>query len=249
MSSFQIFTQDQIALLRKGGQILRQCLVHTAEHVKPGITTLELDAIAEEYIRSHAGARPAFKGYHGFPATLCTSVNEECVHGIPGARVLQEGDIVSLDGGVIYGELYTDACITVGVGTISKEVDAFLRSTSDALEAACAIVAPGIRIGDISATIQQYVEERGYSCVNGLTGHGLGDTLHQFPDIPNSGKKGTGPALPKYTLIAIEPITSMGRPQIKEGSDGWTISTADRSLSGHFEHTVLVTPDGHEIIA
>lgn len=249
MASFQIFSPAEIELLRKGGKILRDCLTETAKQVKPGVTTAELDRFAEEFIRSHEGATPAFKGYHGFPATLCTSVNEQCVHGIPGPRKLIEGDIVSLDGGVIFGNLYTDACVTVPVGNISAEAALFLKVSEEALETVCAMVAPGVKIGDISAAIQKYVEGHGYSCVNGLTGHGLGTTLHQFPDVPNVGKVGTGPKLPVHTIIAIEPITAMGKPNIREESDGWTITTADRSLSGHFEHTVLVTENGYELIA
>ena len=249
VASFQIFSAAEIELLRRGGKILRECLTETSRLVKAGITTAELDRFAEEFIRSHEGATPAFKGYHGFPATLCTSVNEQCVHGIPGPRKLIEGDIVSLDGGVIFGHLYTDACVTVPVGRITEDVAAFLKVSEDALENVCVSIAPGVKIGDISSAIQQYVEKHGYSCVNGLTGHGLGSTLHQFPDVPNVGKAGTGPKLPVHTIIAIEPITSMGKPNIREESDGWTICTADRSLSGHFEHTVLVTETGYEIIA
>lgn len=249
MSSFQLFSAEEIELLRRGGNILRQCLTETALRVRPGITTGELDRFAEEFIRSHEGAAPAFKGYHNFPATLCTSVNEQCVHGIPGPRELTEGDIVSLDCGVLLGGLYTDACVTVPVGNIPEDVRTFLTVTEAALERACAIVAPTVRIGDLSSMIQQYVEEHGYSCVNGLTGHGLGTTLHQFPDVPNVGKRGTGPKLPVHTIIAIEPITAMGRPEIQEDGDGWTIRTKDRSRSAHFEHTVLVTEAGVEILA
>lgn len=249
MSTFQIFSAAQIEFLRHGGKILRDCLNEVAKHVRPGITTKELDLIAEEFIRSHDGATPSFKGYHGFPATLCTSVNDQCVHGIPSTRVLNDGDIVSLDGGVIYQALYTDACITVPVGSLSDDVQQFLTASEEALENVCRIVKPGIKVGDISSTIQQYVENHGYSCVNGLTGHGLGTTLHQFPDVPNVGEAGTGPKLPANTIIAIEPITSMGKPQIREENDGWTIATKDGSLSAHFEHTVLITEQGYEILA
>lgn len=248
VSSFQIFSAKQIDLLRKGGTILRECLQATAQQVRPGATTKELDTFAEAFIRDRGGI-PAFKGYRGFPGTLCTSVNDECVHGIPGDRVLKHGDIIALDCGVVYGDLYTDACVSVPVGTVTQDVQAFLLASERALEEACAIVAPGVRVGDISSTIQKSVEGHGYSCVNGLTGHGLGDTLHQFPDIPNVGKAGTGPVLPPHTIIAIEPITAMGKPAMREDGDGWTIRTADGSLSGHFEHTVLVTEDGHEILA
>lgn len=249
MSSFQVFAAHEIELLRKGGKILRECLIETAKHVQPGITTGHLDSIAENFIRSHEGAVPAFKGYRQFPGTLCTSVNEQCVHGIPGPRKLNEGDIISIDCGVVYGKLYTDACLTVPVWKVSEDVMKFIRVSEDALERACAIVRPGVKIGDISCAIQEYVEEHGYSCVNGLTGHGLGTALHQFPDVPNIGKAGTGPALPVHTLIAIEPITAMGRPEIREERDGWAIATKDLSKSAHFEHTVLVTESGYDIIA
>lgn len=249
MSSFQIFSPAQIEDLRIGGRILREALVIAGAKAKAGMTTLEVDKIAEDFIRSHKGARPAFKGYHGFPGTICASVNEQCVHGIPGDRVLKDGDILSIDCGVIYGELYTDACITVPIGTVPEKTLAFLRTTEDALAKACDLVRPGAKVGDISSVIQKTVEGGGYSCVDGLTGHGLGDTLHQFPDVPNVGKRGTGPTLPVHTIIAIEPITSMGKPEMKEIGDGWTIVTRDGSLSAHFEHTVLVTEQGVEIIA
>lgn len=249
MSSFQIFSANEIELLRKGGKILRDCLIEAARHVKPGITTGHLDSIAEDFIRSYDGASPAFKGYQGFPATLCTSVNEQCVHGIPGPRKLNEGEIVALDCGVIYGKLYTDACLTVPVGQVSEDVLQFLRVSEDALERVCTIIRPGVKIGDISSTIQTSIEEHGYSCVNGLTGHGLGTMLHQFPDVPNIGTAGTGPKLPVHTIIAIEPITAMGRPEVREDGDGWTIATKDGLFSAHFEHTVLVTAEGNEILA
>lgn len=249
MSQFQIFTPAEIASLRKAGKILAECLRHVGSKVTPGITTMELDRIAEDFILSHDGARPAFNGYRNYPFTLCTSVNDECVHGLPSERVLKEGDIIALDGGVIVDDLYTDACISVGVGRIDPTIQKFLKVTEETLEQACAMIAPGAHIGDLSSLIQNNIEAHGYSCVQALTGHGLGKTLHQFPDIPNVGQKGTGPVLPAWTLVAIEPITSMGEGQIREADDGWTISTRDGSLSAHFEHTVLTTENGHEIIA
>ncbi len=249
MSSFQILTQAQINSLRTGGKILRACLDHTAAAVRPGITTKELDRIAETFILSHPGATPAFKGYHNFPASICTSVNDECVHGIPGDRILNEGDIVAIDGGVTYGGIYTDSCITVGVGIITPKVRTFLAESEQALETACALVAPGVHVGDLSSTIEKYLTDHGYQPVNGLTGHGLGTDLHQFPDIPNRGKAGSGPALLPNVAIAIEPITSMGGSGIKDAEDGWTIKTADGALSAHFEHTILVTAGGYEVIA
>lgn len=249
MSHFQLFSTEQIASLRRGGKVLADCLRHVASLVRPGMKTLELDRAAEEFIRSHDGAAPAFKGYRGFPGSLCTSVNDECVHGIPGPRILKQGDIIALDCGVLFDGLYTDACLSVAVGKIPSATQQFLDVTKDALDRACATVRPGTRIGDISSTIQGTVEGAGYSCVKALTGHGLGTTLHQFPDVPNTGEAGTGPILPAWTLIAIEPITAIGKGSIKEGGDGWTIATLDGSLSAHFEHTVLVTVDGYEIIA
>jgi methionyl aminopeptidase len=249
MSQFQIFSQDEIATLRKGGKILRECLALVGNAVREGITTKELDTMAEDFIRSHEGAVPAFQGYQGFPASLCASVNDECVHGIPGDRVLKAGDIIALDGGVLFGGLNTDACLSVAVGEIPPEVRTFLNVSEQSLKNAVRKVRSGIRVGDISSEIQKTVEGGGYHCVKGLTGHGLGTHLHQFPDISNTGKAGVGAVIPAYTLIAIEPITAMGAAEIREKGDGWTICTADGSLSGHFEHTILVLPDGNEIIA
>lgn len=219
------------------------------ELVAPGITTKELDRAAEEFIRKHEGATPAFQGYHGYPATLCTSVNEECVHGLPGDKVLKEGDIIATDCGVMIDGLFTDACRTYGVGKISKEAQNLLDVTSNALEAAVAITRSGVKVGTISATIQEVVESEGLTIVSALTGHGLGKTLHQFPDVPNYGEKNTGPMLPVGTLIAIEPIVCTGKDGIKETADLWTINTKDGSLSAHFEHTLLITEEGCEIIA
>lgn len=249
MGKFQIFTAEEQQSLREAGKILSECLAYMGDLVAPGITTKELDRAAEEFIRKHEGATPAFQGYHGYPATLCTSVNEECVHGLPGDKVLKEGDIIATDCGVMINNLYTDACRTFGVGKISKEAQKLLDVTSNALEAAVAVVRSGVRVGTISATIQEVVEAEGLTIVSALTGHGLGKTLHQFPDVPNYGEKGTGPMLPVGTLIAVEPIVCTGKDGIKETSDLWTINTRDGSLSAHFEHTLLITEDGCEIIA
>lgn len=247
--SFQLFDDRQIASLRRGGAILRECLALVAKAVRPGITTGELDRMAEEFIRSHKGATPAFKGYNGFPATLCISVNDECVHGIPGPRVLEDGDLVSLDGGVILDELYTDAAVTVGVGRMNDEASHLLEVTNDCLREAVKAVRPGARIGDISAIIQEVAEAGGCTPARSLTGHGLGTNLHQFPDVPNVGVRGKGPALPAHTLIAIEPIITTGRGTIQTDDDGWTIRTTDRHLCAHAEHSVLVTEGGCEILA
>ncbi len=246
----QIFTQAEIESLRKGGVILRDCLKFVSAMVAPGITTMMLDQAAEAFIRSKGG-KPAFLGYFGFTGTLCTSVNEEVVHGIPRAdKVLKEGDIVSLDGGVIYDDLYTDACVTVGVGRIAPDVRKFLTYTSDTLENVITeIVRAGAQVGDISSYIEKALKKNGYSAVRTLTGHGLGTTLHQFPDVPNVGKAGTGPVLPVGTMIAIEPIATMGSPEVYTADDGWTVITNDGSMSCHFEHSILLTESGPEVIA
>lgn len=248
MTQCQIFSPAEKESVRKGGKILRACLEHTASKVEPGITTGMLDEIAEQFIRSQGGI-PAFKGYNGFAGTLCTSVNEQCVHGLPGSRELTEGDIISIDCGVIYDDLYTDACVTVPVGAISDDAAKLLDVTQEALERALDAVRAGAQVGDISATVQNFVESQGCKAVKSLTGHGLGRTLHQFPDIPNVGTAGTGPELPADTVIAIEPIVSLGADTVTEADDGWTLSTKDGALSAHFEHTILVTDGGYEIMA
>lgn len=246
---FQIFSGKQIKSLRKGGSILSECLQHCAALVQPGMTTAAIDHAAEAFVRERGGV-PAFKGYKGFPATLCISVNDEVVHGIPGSRVIQNGDIVSLDGGVIYDDLYTDACLTVPAGSIPPAVRTFLDAVSSTLEDVVhTVVKAGIPLGDVCSFIQQHLVAGGYGIVKELTGHGLGSTLHQFPDVPNFGIAGQGPILPPYTLIAIEPIASMGGGKIVTDDDGWTIRTKDGSLACHYEHTVLITPDGCEVIA
>lgn len=249
MPQFQIFDDEQIQSLRRGGKILGDCLMHVSTLVRPGVTTKALDEAAERFIREH-GAVPGFKGYKGYPATLCTSVNDECVHGLPGNRVLREGDIISLDCGVLFEKLYTDACVTVPVGDISTHAQRLLRITKNALTNALAIVRAGVRIGDISSTIEKTVESEGFTPLKPLTGHGLGDTLHQFPDIPNVGRAGIGPIVPENTILAIEPIISVGKSSdVRGAEDGWTLRTVDTALSAHFEHTVLVLPDCCDIIA
>jgi methionyl aminopeptidase len=248
MPNPQVFTAEEIASFRAGGAILRGCLESLRPLVGPSVTTGELDVAAETYIRQHGG-RPAFKGYRGFPATLCTSVNEECVHGIPGRRMLNEGDIVKLDCGVIYDALYTDACISVPVGRVSPEAAKLLSVTEQALEHALAVVHAGAHVGDIGRAVESFVEAHGFHPVPALTGHGLGRSLHQFPDIPNLGKRGKGPLLPLHTVIAIEPIISAGSSDVRVGVDGWTLSIADGALAAHFEHSVLVTEEGCEVLA
>ncbi len=248
--TFQLFSPAEIDSLRIGGSLLRECLQHVSKLVKPGISTLKLDQAAEAFIRDRGGI-PAFKGYFGFTGTLCTSVNEEVVHGIPRAdKILQEGDIISLDGGVIYDDLYTDSCVSVGVGKIKPEYQEFMTYVSQTLEDVVAeIVKAGVHIGDISHFIESRLKKAGYQAVRTLTGHGLGTTLHQFPDVPNVGRAGTGPVLPIGTMIAIEPIATMGLSEVFTADDGWTVVTKDKSMACHFEHSVIITEKGCEIVA
>ncbi len=248
MGSCQIFTPQEIASFRKAGKILRECLEATAKEVRAGMTTLEVDAFAEDFIRARGGI-PAFKGYNGFPGTLCTSVNDEIVHAIPNNRALQDSDIVSLDGGVILDGLYTDACITIPVGEISDDAKHLLAVTKDTLDRVLKeVVRAGVRVGSISAFIEDSLRAEGLKPVKSLTGHGLGTTLHQFPEIPNFGVTNTGPTLPAGTVVAIEPIASMGSDRAVSDEDGWTLRTFDGSLSCHFEHSVLITEAGCEIL-
>lgn len=248
MVHIQSFTPAEIESFRKAGRILRGCLDMLKPLARPGITTGELDRLAEHYILDHGG-EPAFKGYHGYPHTLCISVNDECVHGMPGERVLEDGDIASLDCGVRIDGFNTDACITVGVGNISPEARNLLDVTQQALDRAVEVIRPGIRVGDLSASIEEVIRKGKLKPVRALTGHGLGRNLHEPPDIPNFGRRGTGPVLPAWTVIAVEPITAIGSDDVRETGDGWTLVTDDHSLSCHFEHTILVTDTGCEVLA
>lgn len=218
-------------------------------HVQPGVSTLELSTLAEEFIASHDGATPAFMGYHGFPNGLCTSVNEQCVHAIPTTEPLKEGDIVSLDCGVKIDGLYTDACITVPVGNISSTNQHLLKVTKGALVTAIPLIKAGVPVGDLSAHIQHYVESRDCNVIPTLTGHGLGYDLHEDPTIPNFGTKGKGAKLVAGSVIAIEPIVCLGDPEIITSPDGWSLSMRDGKNSAHFEHTILVLEDGCEVLA
>jgi methionyl aminopeptidase len=246
----QIFTSAQQDSLRHGGAILRDCLQFLKPRALSGVSTLALDQAAEEFIRSRGGV-PAFKGYNGFTGTLCTSRNDQVVHGIPSKNdVLEDGDILSMDCGVIFDALYTDACITVPVGTVAEPVLAFLAAVSATLEDVCkTVVRGGVCVGDISSFIENGIRSAGYTPIRALTGHGLGDSLHQFPDVPNVGKAGKGPVLPVGTMIAIEPIAAMGREDVYTATDDWTVLTTDGSLACHFEHSLLLTETGCEVIA
>lgn len=244
-----IKTTAEIKSMRIAGRILSETLQLLKKEAKAGMSTQELDLIAENFILSHEGAKPGFKGYNGFPSSICTSINEEVVHGMPSQkRILKEGDIIGLDCGVLYGGMHTDACITIGIGEIKPEINHFLKTTKKALSKAIKLIKSGTHVGDLSAIIQKTLEQQGYEPVIECTGHGVGKSLHEPPEILNAGKKGTGPKLKAGMTIAVEPISAINNGQVTTASDGWTVVTADKSLSAHFEHTILVTENGHEIL-
>jgi len=220
-----------------------------ASAVRPGVSTEDLDGLAEEFIRSHPGARPSFKGLYDFPKSLCTSINDEIVHGIPSRRrVLESGDIVSVDCGVCVDGLHADSAVTVPVGEVSDEVQRLLRVTREALDAGIAAAVLGNHVGDIGHAVQAVAEGAGFSVVRELVGHGIGSSFHEEPQVPNYGKPKRGPRLMKGMTIAIEPMINMGRPDIRTLDDKWTVVTADGSLSAHFEHTVLIEPGGPRLL-
>jgi methionyl aminopeptidase len=237
----------ELEKMRAASQLVALVLDQLAAMVTPGISTAELDAAAEQKVRA-AGAEPAFKGYRGYPATLCASANEQVIHGIPNRTPLNAGDIISLDMGVKLNGYYGDSAITVPVGAVGDEVKTLLRVTQEALEKGIAQVRIGGRISDIGHAIQQHVEAHGFSVVREFVGHGIGASLHEEPQIANYGDPGRGPRLSEGMTLAIEPMVNMGKPAVKVLSDGWTAVTKDGSLSAHFEHTVAVTKNGPEIL-
>ena len=233
----------EIAKMRVASQLVAQVLEDLAAMVAPGVSTADLDAAAEAKVRA-AGAEPAFKGYRGYPATLCASVNEQVIHGIPSKTPMKAGDIVSLDMGVKLNGYYGDSAVTVPVGAVGEDVSRLLRVTQEALERGIAQVRLGGRISDIGHAIQQHVEVHGFSVVREFVGHGIGASLHEEPQIANYGEPGRGPRLAEGMTLAIEPMVNMGRAAVKVLADGWTAVTKDGSLSAHFEHTVAVTRSG-----
>jgi methionyl aminopeptidase len=237
----------EIAKMRGASQVVAQVLDELAAMVAPGVTTADLDEAAELKVRA-AGAEPAFKGYRGYPATLCASVNEQVIHGIPSRTPLKSGDIVSLDMGVKLNGYYGDSAVTVAVGAVGEDVARLLRVTQEALERGIAQVKVGGRISDIGHAIQVHVEAHGFSVVREFVGHGIGASLHEEPQIANYGEPGRGPRLAEGMTLAIEPMVNMGRASVKVLSDGWTAVTKDGSLSAHFEHTVAVTKDGPVVL-
>lgn len=237
----------EIEIMRQAGRIVATVLAELKSQVKPGMKTKVLDEIAQRETEK-LGAVPSFKGYHGYPASVCVSINDEIVHGIPGNRVMNEGDIVSIDFGVIYNDFQGDAAITVGVGNIAPEAEKLLETTKGSLMAGIQAAYAGARLGDISSAIQDYAESRGYSVVREYTGHGIGRNMHEDPQIPNFGISGQGPLLRKGMTFALEPMINIGDWRTRLEDDKWTVKTSDGSLSAHFEHTIAITDEGSEIL-
>jgi methionyl aminopeptidase len=242
-------SSEEIAKMRTSGRITARTIERVLAAVRPGVTTADLDAVAEASIREQ-GAVPNFKGYHGFPASICASLNNEIVHGIPSTeRVLREGDLLSLDFGAIWEGFHSDSALTVFVGEPpSSEAEKLVRVTEEALEAGIAQIRPGGRIGDISSAVQQRAEAAGFSVVREYVGHGIGRAMHEDPQIPNYGAPARGPELRPGLVIAVEPMVNLGGWETAVLADDWTVVTLDGSLSAHFEHTIAVTEDGHEVL-
>ncbi|BCG53616.1 type I methionyl aminopeptidase [Alistipes indistinctus] len=241
-------TAEEIELLRENNLLVSATLAEVGKHVRPGVSTLELDKLAEEFIRSH-GAEPGFLGYGGFPNTLCMSVNEEVVHGIPSAkRILKEGDVLSVDCGTLMKGFYGDSAYTFAVGEIAPEVADLLRVTKEALYKGVAQAKVGNRVGDVASAVQEHAERHGYSVVRELVGHGLGRKMHEEPEVPNYGARGRGPLLKEGMVICIEPMINMGARYVVFERDGWTVRTRDRKPSAHFEFAVAVGKEGPDVL-
>ncbi|MBI9038059.1 MAG: type I methionyl aminopeptidase [Bacteroidales bacterium] len=243
-----IKTEEEIELIRESSLLVGKTLAEVAKHIKPGVKTIELDRIAEEFIRDNY-ALPGFKGYNGFPNTLCISINEQVVHGIPGNRVLIEGDIASIDCGVLKNGYWGDSAYSFSVGEISKEVELLMKRTKESLYSGIEYAVAGKRIGDIGFAIQEYVENYGYSVVRDLVGHGLGSNLHEKPEVPNFGRRGSGMKLKEGMVIAVEPMINLGKKEVVQEKDGWTIRTVDKKPSAHFEHDILIKKGKSEILS
>jgi methionyl aminopeptidase len=239
---------DEIDRMRRAGRVVAATIERLQEAVRPGVTTAQLDRLAEEAIRS-AGATPSFKGYRGFPGSICTSVNEQVVHGIPGSRVLRAGDLLSLDVGAIWDGYHADSAISMFVGEPpSAEAEKLVRVTEESLEAGIGQIRPGGRLSDISHAVQETAEGAGFSVVREYVGHGIGRSLHEDPQIPNFGPPGRGPELRAGLVVAVEPMVNLGGWQTRVLADQWTVVTADASLSAHFEHTIALGEDGAEVL-
>ncbi|MCX5753414.1 MAG: type I methionyl aminopeptidase [Candidatus Krumholzibacteria bacterium] len=242
-----IRNQPELDLIRRSGEILVECFAKLEETLGPGVETRELDRIAEEFIRAR-GATPAFKGYQGFPASICTSVNEQVVHGIPGERKLAEGDIVGIDVGVVRNGYYSDAARTYPIGEVSEKARRLMRITKEALDLGIDAARDGKHLSDVSHAIQKHAESNGFSIVRTLVGHGIGRQMHEDPQIPNFGLPGRGPVLVRGMVLAIEPMVNEGKADVLTLKDNWTFVTVDRKLSAHFEDTVAVTIEGPVIM-
>jgi methionyl aminopeptidase len=245
----QLKSQREIELMAEGGRILAATHALVRREVRAGVSTLELDTMAEEFIRSHPGATPAFKGLYGFPGSLCASINNEIVHGIPSRkRVLKDGDIISIDLGVGYQGYFTDSAATVPVGEVAPQTRRLLEVTERSLQAGIAAAVPGNHLGDIGNAVQSVVEAAGFSVVRDLVGHGIGVEFHEEPQVPNYGKPKRGLKLVPGLTLAIEPMVNVGGPNTRTLPDKWTIVTVDGSMSAHFEHTVAITHDGNRVL-
>lgn len=242
-----IKTEEEIELMRKSAQLVSKTLAVLAEKISPGVTPLQLDNLAEQYIRDH-GAVPGFKGLYGFPKTLCTSLNQQVVHGIPNDQPLVEGDIISVDCGVLMNGFYGDQAYTFMVGEVDEEIRKLIRVTRECLMMGIQQAIAGKRVGDISHAVQSHAEAHGFGVVRELVGHGLGRKMHESPEVPNYGKQGKGPKLKEGMTLAIEPMINLGTKQVKQLKDGWTIVTADGRPSAHFEHDVVIREQQAEIL-
>lgn len=241
-------TEEEIELIRESSLLVAKTLAEVAKNIHEGVTTLELDKIAEEFIRDNGGI-PGFKGYNGFPNSLCISMNAEVVHGIPGKRVLKSGDIISVDCGVLKNEFYGDSAYTFPVGEINEKTKELLKVTRESLFKGIEKAIAGNRTGDIGAAVQEYCEQRGFSVVREMVGHGLGRHLHEKPEVPNYGKRGSGMKLAEGMVIAIEPMINQGKKGIVWERDGWTVSTIDGLPSAHFEHTIAIRKGNADILS
>lgn len=241
-------TEHEIALIKESSLLVGKTLAEVARHIEPGVTTLQLDKVAYEFIHDH-GATPGFLDYNGFPNTLCTSVNEQVVHGIPTDQPLNEGDIVSIDCGVIKNEFWGDSAYTFAVGEVSEEVRQLMDATKHSLNLAIQAAVEGNRMGDIGHAVQSYTEGLGYGVVRELVGHGLGRNLHESPEVPNYGRRGNGMKLKAGLVLAIEPMINLGTKNVKTSSDGWTIVTTDGKPSAHYEHDVVVRKGKAEVLS
>ena len=242
-----IKSDREIKLLEEAGKVVYETHQYLKDYIKPGITTLELDRLAEDFIRSK-DCTPSFKGYDGFPGSICTSINEQVVHGIPGKRKLKDGDIISIDIGACYKGYHGDSAWTYSVGNIDSDKEKLMEYTEKSLYEGLKMIKPGNRIGDIGHAIEKYAVSHNLGVVKELVGHGVGTSVHEDPDVPNFGKAGSGPRLKEGMVLAVEPMLTLGSPNIVLLDDDWTIETEDFSPSAHFEHTVVVTSDGYKIL-